>query len=101
MAALMEHFIAYAMVFILIDAIGTPLQGILRAYRDVTSISIIAIGTYWGVTIPVAYVFYEYLGYGPYSIWIGLIVSTATAVFGYLYRLWKVQKHFRPTLNHE
>lgn len=92
MIPLIESFISYAVFFTIIDALGTPLQGVLRAYRDVTSVSIIAIGTYWGVTVPVAYLCFLFTDFGPYSVWIGLLTSTSTAALCYMYRLRKVQR---------
>ena len=92
MIPLIESFISYAVFFTIIDALGTPLQGVLRAYRDVTSVSIIAIGTYWGVTVPVAYLCYAFTDFGPYSVWIGLLTSTSTAALCYMYRLRRVQR---------
>ena len=93
MIPLIESFISYAVFFTIIDAVGTPLQGVLRAYRDVTSVSIITIGTYWGVTVPVAYLCYLFTDFGPYSVWIGLLSSTSSAALCYMYRLHKVQRN--------
>ena len=93
MIPLIESFISYAVFFTIIDAVGTPLQGVLRAYRDVTSVSIITIGTYWGVTVPVAYLCYLFTDFGPYSVWIGLLSSTSSAALCYMYRLRKVQRN--------
>lgn len=49
-------FLSYAVFFAVIHAFGTPLQGILRAYKDVRIISYISLFSYWGVCFPVAYI---------------------------------------------
>lgn len=91
MVGLIMHFLSYAVFFAVIDAFGTPLQGILRGYKDVKVISYIAIGSYWGVCFPVAYIFSRHLGYGPYGVWIGLLTSVTIAGILYTLRLRYIQ----------
>ncbi len=91
MVNLIGSFLSYAVFFTVIDAFGTPIQGILRGYKDVRIISVIAISTYWGVSVPVAYVFSKLLGYGPYGIWVGLLGSVSVAGILYTWRLWYIQ----------
>ena len=40
-------FIFYAVAFSFFDAAGTPVQGILRGYKDVKIITYVAFVTYW------------------------------------------------------
>lgn len=84
-------FLSYGVCFSVIDAFGTPLQGVLRAYKDVCSISYISIVSYWGVCFPVAYVLIEYADYGPYGIWVGLLSSVLMATVLFTGRTWYIQ----------
>lgn len=93
MIDLISKFLSYALFFSIIDAFGTPLQGILRAYKDVKMISYIAIGSYWGVCLPVALLAAHTFNQGPYGIWIGLLTSLVVAGILYTLRVYHVQKH--------
>ncbi len=88
---LILSFMSYAVFFAAIDAFGTPLQGILRAYKDVNSISYISIFSYWGVCFPVAYILSNMPTFGPYGVWIGLLSSVSTASILFTIRTWYVQ----------
>ena len=91
MTGLISSFLSYAVFFTVIDAFGTPLQGVLRGYKDVRIISIIAISCYWGVSVPVAALFTLGLDFGPYGIWMGLLSSVAAASICYTIRVWYIQ----------
>lgn len=77
--------------FIIIDAFGTPVQGILRAYKDVAIISKIAIATYWGACIPIALSFIYLTDLGPYSVWLGLLGGVGLAGILYIWRVMYLQ----------
>lgn len=94
MINLISTFLSYAVFFSVIDAFGTPIQGILRGYKDVRIISIISILCYWGICFPVAYIFSHKLGYGPYGVWIGLLSSVTIAGILFTFRVAYIQ-HFR------
>lgn len=87
-------FMKYALYFSLVDAIGTPIQGILRGYKDVKIITKIAVLCYWGVGIPTAILFSEFLGFGPYGIWVGLLVGVGSAGLCFCVRLFKQERKF-------
>ena len=64
---LIYQFLGYGVFFAAIDAIGTPLQGILRAYKDVKIVLYISLVSYWGVCFPTAYTLaknMDHLAYG-------------------------------------
>lgn len=88
---LILSFLAYAVFFAAIDAFGTPLQGILRAYKDVRIISTIALISYWGVGISLSYILTTIIPMGPYGVWIGLLSSVAVASLLYTIRTWYIQ----------
>lgn len=91
MIQLIGSFLSYAVFFSVIDAFGTPLQGVLRGYKDVKIVSAIAISCYWGVSIPVVAIFTYIFNYGPYGIWVGLLSSVAAAGVLYTWRTWYIQ----------
>lgn len=93
MVDLIVTFLGYAVFFSVIDAFGTPLQGILRGYKDVKIISYIAIGSYWGICFPLAYVCSHFFGFGPYGVWIGLLTSVAVAGILYTIRVFYIQHY--------
>lgn len=88
---LILSFLSYAVFFAAIDALGTPLQGILRAYKDVQIISTIALISYWGVGISLSYLLTMIIPMGPYGVWIGLLSSVAVASLLYTIRTWYIQ----------
>ena len=88
---LIMSFLSYAVFFAVIDAFGTPLQGILRAYKDVRIISYISLFSYWGVCFPVAYILSRMPEYGPYGVWIGLLSSVSVAGILFTARAWYIQ----------
>ena len=88
---LIMSFLSYAVFFAVIDAFGTPLQGILRAYKDVRIISYISLFSYWGVCFPVAYILSRMPEYGPYCVWIGLLSSVSVAGILFTARAWYIQ----------
>ncbi|WP_298706702.1 MATE family efflux transporter [uncultured Veillonella sp.] len=91
MIQLIGSFLSYAVFFSVIDAFGTPLQGVLRGYKDVKIVSAIAISCYWGVSVPVVALFTYVFDYGPYGIWVGLLSSVAAAGILYTWRTWYIQ----------
>lgn len=91
MVDIIASFMSYAAFFIIIDAFGTPVQGILRAYKDVAIISKIAIATYWGACIPIALGFIYFTNLGPYSVWLGLLGGVGLAGILYIWRVMYLQ----------
>ncbi|WP_299722000.1 MATE family efflux transporter [Megasphaera sp.] len=82
-------FIFYAVAFSFFDAAGTPVQGILRGYKDVKIITYVAFVTYWLISIPMGYAMAHVTSYGPYGYWISLIISLAINASALNWRLWK------------
>ncbi len=99
MVQLIMNFLSYAVFFTVIDAFGTPIQGILRAYKDVKSVSIIAIGCYWALSLPFALLYTVVLHHGPYGIWLALLSAVAGAAVCYTWRLWVIQNKRFPRTN--
>ena len=93
--SLIYSFLGYGVFFAAIDAVGTPLQGILRGYKDVTPVFYISLVSYWGVCFPTAYYLATYSDYGPFGVWIGLLASVAVAGILFTFRAWYIQ-HYKP-----
>jgi len=91
------HFLIYAAIFQLSDAIQAPVQGALRGYKDVTMTFIMAIISYWIIGLPVGYVLATYTDLGPFGYWIGLVAGLTTGAITLLMRLILVQKRFTST----
>ena len=89
---LIYSFLGYGVFFSAIDAIGTPLQGILRAYKDVKVVLYISLISYWGVCFPTAYILAINPNYGPFGVWIGLLASVLAAGVLFTWRTWYIQR---------
>lgn len=89
---LIYSFLGYGVFFAAIDAIGTPLQGILRAYKDVKVVLYISLISYWGVCFPTAYILANNPNYGPFGVWIGLLASVLAAGVLFTWRTWYIQR---------
>lgn len=90
--ALITHFLVYAIFFQISDAIATPIQGVLRGYKDVTPAFWISLLAYWIIGLPLGYVLANSTSQGPYGYWIGLITGLGVAAVLLLRRLFVIQK---------
>lgn len=88
------HFLIYAAIFQLSDAIQAPVQGALRGYKDVTVTFIMAIISYWVIGLPIGYVLATHTNFGPFGYWIGLVAGLTTGAITLLIRLLLVQKRY-------
>ena len=84
-----RYFLALAIVFSFCDAAGTPVQGILRGYKDVRIITIVSFVTYWIFSLPMGYGVAHLLPYGAYGYWYSLILSLFINAVVLNLRLWK------------
>lgn len=84
-----KAFITCAVIFAFCDAMGAPVQGILRGYKDVKSITIIAFVTYWIISLPLGLGLAHFTALGAYGYWVGFIISLAIAATAYNLRLWR------------
>lgn len=94
-AKLIQQFLIYAIFFQLSDAINTPIQGILRGYKDVNIPFIMALVSFWFVGLPFGYLAANYTTLGPFGYWVGLILSLAVCASLLAIRLIYVQKSFQ------
>lgn len=85
-------FLTYSLFFQLADTFAAPLQGILRGYKDTTAPFYLGLIGYWGVALPVGFIFDNVFKMGPYAYWIGLIASLLTSGILYQLRLKYIEK---------
>ncbi|MDP4097742.1 MATE family efflux transporter [Paenibacillus sp. P96] len=93
--AMIQQFLIYAIFFQISDAIATPIQGVLRGYKDVNPAFFLTFISYWIIGLPVGYMLAIWTDLGPYGYWIGLITGLAVGAATLLLRLWVVQRRFR------
>jgi multidrug resistance protein, MATE family len=89
---LTEQFLIYAIFFQFSDAVATPIQGILRGYKDVNATFILALISYWLVALPVGYLLSRFSSLGAFGYWVGLISGITLNALSLLVRLYLVQR---------
>ncbi|WP_077624438.1 MATE family efflux transporter [Sediminibacillus massiliensis] len=89
---LTKQFIFYAIFFQFADAVGAPLQGALRGYKDVNITLIMAFISYWVIGLPSGWVLANYTGFGPFGYWIGIIIGLSAGAITLYGRLLSLQK---------
>ncbi len=86
------RFLLYAAFFQLSDAVATPVQGILRGYKDVNVTFLVTIAAYWFVGLPLGHYLALQPAYGAYGYWLGVIIGLALGALCLLGRLLLVQR---------
>lgn len=89
---LTQHFLIYALFFQFSDAIATPIQGILRGYKDVNVPFLTALVSYWFFALPVGYLLAHYSSFGAFGYWVGLISGILLNAICLLRRLYLVHR---------
>jgi MATE family multidrug resistance protein len=95
---LTTSFLWFAVFFQLADAIGAPIQGSLRGYKDVNVTFMLSFVSYWILGLPVGYYLANYTSYGAYGYWIGLISGLSAGAVILFLRLKYIQSHTYSTL---
>ena len=88
------EFLFYAAFFQLLDGIATPIQGILRGYKDVKVSFYASLFAYWGVCLPFGLALDVYFGHGPFSYWQSLVTGIFFSAAFLLLRLVRIQRKF-------
>ncbi|MGI1657858.1 MAG: MATE family efflux transporter [Desulfitobacterium sp.] len=88
---LAQHFLIYAIFFQFSDSLATPIQGILRGYKDVNVPFITALVSYWLVGLPTGYYLATTTSLGAFGFWLGLITGITLNAFCLLLRLKFIQ----------
>ncbi|WP_080874032.1 MATE family efflux transporter [Oceanobacillus timonensis] len=90
--ALTKQFILFAIFYQLADAIGAPIQGALRGYKDVNVTLVLALISYWIIGLPVGFLFANYTNLEAFGYWIGIIVGLSAGALALLLRLQYIQR---------
>lgn len=69
-------------IFEVLDGIQGIASGLLRGMQDVRFPTILTFVAYWGVSLPLSYLFAIPLGYGVYGAWTGFIFSLLIVAVG-------------------
>ena len=77
-----------AALFQLVDGAQVVALGLLRGLQDTKVPMIYAAISYWGIGMPLCYVFDFSLGLGGPGIWLGLVVGLSVASLLLIYRFW-------------
>lgn len=96
--ALTETFLIYAIFFQLSDAVAAPVQGTLRGYKDVNSVFIVALMSYWVIGVPVGFGLAKLTDLGAFGYWIGLITGLAFGAIGLFIRLGVIERRAKKGL---
>lgn len=92
---LARQFLLYAAFFQLLDGTATPIQGILRGYKDVRFGFWSSLISYWCICLPCGYCLDVYGGQGPFGYWQGLIVGIFFSALLMSTRLIHLQHRYR------
>lgn len=92
---LAKGFLFYAAFFQLLDGTATPIQGILRGYKDVRFGFFASIFAYWVICPPLGYILDVYFGHGATSYWQALVCGIFFSALLQGGRLLHVQKKYR------
>lgn len=90
-----QQFLVYAIFFQFSDAIATPIQGILRGYKDVNAPFILSFIAFWVIGLPLGYILANYTPLGAFGYWVGLISGLAFGAISLSIRLLLIQKRFQ------
>lgn len=94
---LTESFLIYAIFFQLSDAVAAPVQGVLRGYKDVNAVFLIAFMSYWIIGLPVGFVLAKFTSLAAYGYWIGLISGLAAGAVCLFTRLAIMERRYAKT----
>ena len=78
-AAIATQLFLVVAIFQIVDGIQVTGAGLLRGISDATAPMLISLGCYWGIGLPLGYLFGFVLGLGALGMWIGLAIAIACA----------------------
>ncbi|MFD1737226.1 MATE family efflux transporter [Bacillus salitolerans] len=96
--SLAKHFLFYAIFFQLSDAIGAPIQGALRGYKDVNVTLVLSLISFWVIGLPSGYLLAQFTSLGAFGYWIGLSLGLTVGALLLFIRLRFIQLRFKREL---
>lgn len=91
---LTKKFLFFAIFFQFADAFAAPIQGALRAYKDVNVTLITSFISYWLIGLPTGWLLANYTELGPYGYWVGIIAGLSAGAIALIFRLLYIQKKY-------
>ncbi|PSL43570.1 MATE family multidrug resistance protein [Salsuginibacillus halophilus] len=88
----MQQFLIYAIFFQMSDAVASPIQGVLRGYKDVNVPFLIAFVSFWLIGLPFGISIASFTTFGPFGYWLGLIAALGVMAVLLFFRLRWMQK---------
>ncbi|SFG07294.1 multidrug resistance protein, MATE family [Desulfotomaculum arcticum] len=92
---LTKQFLLFAIFFQLSDAIATPMQGVLRGYKDVNWAFFITLASYWLIGLPLGHILSVCTSWGAFGYWIGFNAGLAMGASCLIGRMISVQRKYR------
>ncbi len=89
---LAQQFLFYAIFFQLSDAVGSPIQGALRGYKDVNVALLFSLISFWVIGLPFGFYLATYTDSGAFGYWIGLSTGLTVGAILLFGRLAYIQK---------
>ncbi|WP_246941636.1 MATE family efflux transporter [Bacillus pinisoli] len=96
---LAKHFLIYAIFFQLSDAIGAPIQGALRGYKDVNTTLVLSLISFWVIGLPSGYVLATFTNFAAFGYWIGLSSGLTAGAILLFIRLRFIQRKYATKLS--
>jgi MATE family multidrug resistance protein len=96
--SLAQHFLIYAIFFQLSDAIGAPIQGALRGYKDVNITLVLSLVSFWIIGLPLGYLLATYTEFQAFGYWIGLSSGLTVGAILLFLRLRYIQRSYTKKL---
>jgi MATE family multidrug resistance protein len=84
--AFAKQFMILGALFQIIESVRFILFGALRGFKDTRFTLLVSILSFWGISLPVGYLFAMAFGWGGAGLWAGTLVGQITAVILLFYR---------------
>jgi MATE family multidrug resistance protein len=95
---LAQHFLLYAVFFQLSDAVGAPIQGALRGYKDVNITLVLSLVSFWIIGLPSGYLLAKFTSFQAFGYWIGLSAGLTAGAILLFFRLFYIQRRYQRKL---
>lgn len=83
------HFIGFAAIFQIVDAVQAAANGALRGYKDTNGPMVVTVIAYWLFGVPLALWLIDRPQIGADGVWMGFIIGLSVASVGLCWRLWR------------
>lgn len=91
---LTEQILIISPIFQILESIRISLFGALRAFKDTRFTLFISIVSFWGIALPIGYVFATQLQLGGPGLWWGMVLGVTTSILLLFWRFKLKMKHY-------